>query len=612
MFSEAHFWQFCSQLVISSKDEGEIRFDRPLGTQRYLIRQIYKGLNEGIHTFVTCKGRQQGASTILLALDLYWMFKYRGIRGTIVTQDEPTREDFREKLKEYYMSLPKGWRQRATVHNRVQFLFKNKSGFIYQIASKKAGNKLGRGKGITYAHLTELGSWDNNSDALASLQASFSDIHPARLYIYESTANGPDIFQDIWETAEKAVTQRAIFIPWWMKETYQCSPDSKIESDKAVFATYWGKPCDPDKVIKKLETHEVEMYKAVQRTYGVNLTAEQMAWYRWQFVEKFSEDWDMLCQEHPSVAEVAFRLTGSQFFQSSDLNALMQVAKGRKFIPYNMSFGATFEDTKIRPCEPHHANLKIFIPAIEEALKRKAYYTLGADPAFGSSEWKDASVIHIDRVYGDYIEQAAEFHDASCTTEQFAWAVATLAGWYENTTINLELSGPGQVVYQQLEKLLKTAQAIPTKENKALMLIMQNVRNYVYHKYNGNPNKNTGNKHWQTTPQTKERMMTMYKDSVVRGVVDVASIELIAEMKKIVRDEGRIEASGRGKDDRVIAAALSHITWMDNLQLRLKQWQFTKDRAEAAEKVGAGKNQQSQEVLKHVLAGYFDSKRIVH
>lgn len=34
---EEQFWQFCSELVISTKDYGEQRFDKPMGTQREFV-----------------------------------------------------------------------------------------------------------------------------------------------------------------------------------------------------------------------------------------------------------------------------------------------------------------------------------------------------------------------------------------------------------------------------------------------------------------------------------------------------------------------------------------------------------------------------------------------
>lgn len=573
----AHFWKFCANLKIATKDYGEIRFDKPYGTQRYFIDQAFKALNEDVHSLVVLKGRQEGLSTVMLALDLYWMFRFRGILGTIVTQDEPTRDMFREQLDQYYESLPKAWRQKKKNHNRNQFMFMNRSGFAYQISGTRTGNKLGRGKGITFMHATELGSWGNNSDGLASLKSSLSEIHPHRLFVYESTANGYDMFYDMWETAKDAVATRAIFVPWWMKESYSVSEDS------AIFKTYFGEPCETDKVIKHLEGTEVEWYKAVQREYGYSFTSNQIAWHRWKLAEEFSDDADMMHQEYPPTEDYAFKLTGSQFYPSSALNDLLNLARGRNAATYHIQFGARFEDTTIVPCDARFANLKIYSAAQTGGMKAGLYYTMGADPAYGSSEWKDGSALHIDRCYGDFIEQVAEFHSVACTTHQFAWVIAILAGWYENCIVNLELNGPGQVVYQELDQLQRIVQSSNASDQKALANIVGNVKHYVYQKYNGG-NRSGNIKHTITTQQSKETMMTKHRDSVVKGITDIASIECVYEMKKVVRDGGTIEAGGRDKDDRCIAAALSHTTWLDNLRVRLLQMGITKNRAAAVER----------------------------
>ena len=88
-FNVDNFWEFCATLQIDTKEFGPIRLtqDRITGTQRYFIEQVADGLKNGIHTFVVLKGRQVMITTITLALDLYWLFKYSGMSGYLVTHD---------------------------------------------------------------------------------------------------------------------------------------------------------------------------------------------------------------------------------------------------------------------------------------------------------------------------------------------------------------------------------------------------------------------------------------------------------------------------------------------------------------------------------------------
>jgi hypothetical protein len=89
-----------------------------------------------------------------------------------------------------------------------------------------------------------------------------------------------------------------------------------------------------------------------------------------------------------------------------------------------------------------------------------AYYVIGADPAYGSSDWADRFCIQVYRVYADGLEQVATFATSELNTYQFAWVIAHLAGAYKNSTLNLEVNGPGQAVINELRNLKRQAAAM--------------------------------------------------------------------------------------------------------------------------------------------------------
>ena len=122
---------------------------------------------------------------------------------------------FRSTLGMYIEGLPKEFKIPLVAHNRNQMVLKNRSRIFYQIAGNKA--RLGQGKAITYLHGTETASW-GNEEGLASLIASLAEKNPERLYLFESTAQGFNMFHDMYKTAKKARTQRAIFCGWWRNE----------------------------------------------------------------------------------------------------------------------------------------------------------------------------------------------------------------------------------------------------------------------------------------------------------------------------------------------------------------------------------------------------------
>ena len=69
-FNLQHFYHFCRQLKIETKEQGLRKMDNLLGSQTYVMEEINKGLADGCHFFVILKGRQLGITTISLALDL--------------------------------------------------------------------------------------------------------------------------------------------------------------------------------------------------------------------------------------------------------------------------------------------------------------------------------------------------------------------------------------------------------------------------------------------------------------------------------------------------------------------------------------------------------------
>src|SRR5262249_32945531 len=97
----------------------------------------------------------------------------------------------------------------------------------------------------------------------------------------------------------------------------------------------------------------------------------------------------------------------------------------------------------------------------------------------------------------------------------------------------------------------------------------RNMQTYLYKRLDqisGTPNA----MHWQTTEQSKERMMNAMRDYFERGLGEVRSRELLNEMKGITREDGGAPSGNeRNKDDRVTAAALAIVAWNDMLRIKL-------------------------------------------
>ena len=571
-FNLNNFYRFCDNLSVETKEDGLKKLTHRLGTQTYVMDEIQKGLAEDVHFFVILKGRQQGITTITLALDLYWHFINDGLQGTLVTDTEENKDMFRGTLTNYMDGLPKGFKVPMVAHNRNGLSLKNRSRLFYQVAGLRAKGSLGRGKGITYLHGTETSSW-GDEEGLASLLASLAENNPKRLFVFESTARGFNMFHDMYVTAKRARTQRAIFCGWWRNEFYSADPESN------VYKTYWD---------GKLTPEEKEWTRDVKKLYNVEINSRQMAWWRWKLYEGIKDD-ALMYQEFPPTEDYAFIMTGSSFFSNARCTDAIKLAKKIQPDNYRYSFGSNFQDTQVLKSTDRLATLRVWEEPIDTA-----YYVIGADPAYGSSDWADRFCIQVFRCYADGMDQVAEFATSELNTYQFAWVIAHLAGAYKNSTLNLEINGPGQAVINEMRNLKRQAAAMKTAMGKDLMDVYASMSNYIWRRNDtlGGPSNSIG---WLTTSATKERMLSYMKDYFERGMMQTLSLDLIEEMKTIVRDGGSIEASGRNKDDRVIAAALAAAAFAEQVQPRLVQQGITrlvsmKQEEYTPEQIAVGRN----------------------
>jgi len=552
------FYKFCSELKIETKEEGLKKMGTLLGTQTYVMEEIKKGLEDDVHFFVILKGRQLGITTVSLALDLYWQFTHPGWQGTLVADTEENRDMFRSTLAMYMEGLPKEYKIPLVAHNRNQMVLKNRSRIFYQIAGNKS--RLGQGKAITYLHGTETASW-GNEEGLASLIASLAEKNPERLYMFESTAQGFNMFHDMYKTAKKAKTQRAIFCGWWRNEYYSVPGDSNI------YKVYWD---------GKLSAEEKEWVKDIKKLYGYEVNSRQMAWWRWKMHEGIKDE-SLMYQEFPPTEDYAFVMTGTSFFSTTRCTEAAKEAK--KLVPdhYRYAFGQLFQDTEVIKSTERLGTLTIWEEPVDTA-----YYVIGADPAYGSSDWADRFCIQVYRCYADGLDQVAEFATSEMNTYQFAWVIAHLAGAYKNSTLNLEVNGPGQAVINEIRNLKRMAVSLGGAMGHGLMDVLGSMTNYIWRRNDtlGGLSNSIG---YLTTTNSKERMLQYMKDYFERQMIKIRSMDTLEEMKGIVREGSFLGAPGRGKDDRVIATALACVAFAEQIQPRLIAQKITRQISHAQE-----------------------------
>lgn len=567
-FPTERFLGFIKQLKIITKDFGLIQFSL-LGTQQYVLDEICEGLSRGITTFIILKARQLGMSTAFIALDLFWAFEHAGLAGAFATHNEQSRDQFRNIIETYFNHLPRTHKVRYAKHNRTMLILKNGSTFQYLVAGVKerTATNLGRSGAFNFLHATEVAFWGNEQD-LNELRATLSTHYPHRLQIYESTANGFNHYEDMCQTAQDSRTQKFIFVGWWRNELY------RFNREDPRFSVYC--PAGDD---EKLTALERKRFNLVKEVYDFQIKIDQIAWYRWKLDDDAGGDQMKMDEMFPWVPEDAFVATGSKFFTNESLTDSMRRARHQALAPYRYVIGLEWTDLAVVPAALARAELKIW----EEAHPH-GHYVIGCDPAYGSSDTADRTVIHVARAYSDRLVQVAEFVSPTVSTYQCAWVLAHLAGYYSGAAgalVNLEISGPGTTVFQALNDLREQVMQQPPKGKEALRNVLNAMRHFLYRR----PDAMAGELayQWRMTMDNKLAMMTGFKDSFELQRHILNSMHLLEEMKSIVYENGQIQAEGRKKDDRVIAAALAHEAWVRWARAKLRGMGMTYLKAQQSE-----------------------------
>lgn len=537
------FLIFLSMLKIPSKELVEPGPITPYDAQMRFLRELDLGLSEGQHFFVCLKARQLGISTVLLALDIFWLYMYPGLQGALIADTNDNRETFRETITQMLDSLPKGFRIPVKRHHRGALILANGSRLQYMSAGKNRNNGLGRSRGLNFVHATEISSWGDQM-GIDAMIAGLSETNPHRLYIFESTALGYNVFFDMHKEAKEDSKQRAFFIGWWAKETYQ------ISEDDPDFKVWWlDNP--------QLDDLEQEITDTVLADYGHLITANQWAWYR---KKAWNRSEISLLQEFPWHEKVAFQVTGAPFFALKRVNADMEFLRSRGvgFDAYRYDLTNSFLRMSCEQVfDASKAELRIW-----EAPVRAGKYAFGVDVAYGRSDTNDRHVIEVYRCFADKLVQVAEWATSTPETRTVAWVLGHLAGCYRDCMINLEIDGPGMQVMDEvrhLRQLINTAHLRQLEPMFKADQALDQARWYMYHR----PDTPGGGflYNWKTNWDNKLAMFNSLRDNYNTEQLIIRSVPLLEEMITLVQTGNAIQASGRNKDDRPFASGLANHAW---------------------------------------------------
>lgn len=610
---EESFHLFLKNAYINSKDKGARTClgDNLYAAQLAFFKNVFDGLEDDIHKYKCLKSRQLGMSTATRALSVFWLGMHDGLSGAMVMDTAFNKTQGRREIESIIDNLPPrlGF-PKIKSRNRDGLTLMNDSTLMFisaGIKQSKGSGTLGRSVGLSFAHRSELCSYDND-EGLIAFDQSLSEDNPDRLYIDESTARGPNIWKDIWEDAKSDVNHtRCMFFGWWSKET------QIIKRKDPDFERYGAQP-PTDREIKKMQ----EVYDL----YHYKITPEQLAWIRRKMdptaeaegdaVAEYEGDTTRL-QEQPWTEEDSWQVTGSVFFAPEDLTAQWDKHVNKNFKTYMFQPGLEFVDMKVHPA----ANQRSIELKVWKEPEADATYVVAADVAFGYDEYNDRSAIQVCRCFADGLDQEAEYAWALVHTRGFAWVVLAIAAWYASlggdVYLIIELNGPGAAVWDEINHVrAHIASGYQNKQiaEKGLKDVFNNVKNYVYFRQDSM----AGGRSWQWKtspgmgPSSKVRIMERLRDFISNGMLHVRSIATVEEMKSVTRDGDTIKAAGHAKDDRVVSLALAIRCWEDRVRRALSAQRRTREVEHARKRLSVV--DQVALFQTNMLESFFKTKRV--
>lgn len=610
-FEEA-FYAFLSKCYINSKDEGRVCLgDNLYDGQIRFLDTVFDGLENDIHKFYCLKARQLGLTTIARALSIFYLGMNGGLKGALVFDTAPHKESARKELVTMIKNLPATLRfpaiQGTGTGNRDSLSLINDSTMLFMSAGVRksaSSGTLGRSEGLTMSHASEVCSYDN-VEGMQSFEQSLSELHPDRLYLYESTARGFNLWYEMWKEAKEDTNHCAtLFLGWWSK------PSQSISKDDRDFQLYGTTP--PTAL-------ELERIKKVKALYNHAITVEQIAWIRrkcdptakaeGEAEPDFEPEDNVMLQEQAWTEDEAFQQTGSVFFGAKQLTDLTKKFVDRPKNVYFYEAGQEFFDMRVYPSSSSKmTQLKVW-----EEPENESTYVIAVDPAYGENEHNCRSAIQVFKCYADGLDQVAEYAWPLITTQQLAWVLASLMGWYGygNNEVRyiLELNGPGGAVFNELRSLrskIDSGYRYKEFDERNLRDVFRNVKTYIYTRPDS---MGAGaNYHLVTNTRLKIIMLERLRDSVASGSAHIRSQALVEEMKTIAREGDSIGAPSGMKDDRVLAAAFAVHCWEEKARRQLLMRKATRE-AEVARKQLSIINQVAL-FQRNQLQAFFDTKRV--
>ena len=457
-------------------------------------------------SLLVLKGRQQGFTTVVTAYQLACSILNRNFQGyTLADKSDNSEAIFQNKAKFPYSQLPDALKPTEKFNNRKQLLFeKINSSWAVDTATKD----VGRSRTVNFFHGSECAFWQNG---IAPVQGALGEAFTKNcIKIYESTANGYNDYQKMWDSGSHI----NCFYEWWKTKEYRI----RFVSDDVRLSFLHAIDTKKDWIWDRL--------RWLRDTKS--LDAEQLYWY-WNKYDKYL-DKDLIKQEYPCTPHEAFLLSGKNVFDTAIiLDRLTRMQKPLKtgFFLYDYD---GLKISNIRWVNDKDGFIEIYgIPNVPEMTE----YCIGGDTAGEGSDYFVADVL--DARTGVQVAKLRHQFDA----DQYTRQMYCLGKYYKDALIGIEANFDSYPI-MELQRLGYPKQYTRTAQDT----------------YTGKTEKRYG---FKTTSLTRPTIISKLIEIVREHCETINSKETLEELLTIIRNEkGRIEAPQGGHDDQMMSLAIAH------------------------------------------------------
>lgn len=457
-------------------------------------------------SLLVLKGRQQGFTTVVTAYQLACSILNRNFQGfTLADKSDNSEAIFQNKAKYPHSQLPEVLKPTEKFNNRKQLLFeKINSSWAVDTATKD----VGRSRTVNFFHGSECAFW---KDGIASIQAALGEAFTKNcIKIYESTANGYNDYQKMWDSG----VHINCFYEWWKTPEYRLNFPSEDARQEFLH--------DIDR--RNEWIHERLRWLRDDK----HLDEEQLYWYYRKYETYI--DKRLIKQEYPCSAREAFLLSGDNVFDTEKLLArLERIQKPIKTGYFSYDYDG-LRISNIKWVTDRNGYINIYrLPNTPAYTK----YCLGGDTAGDGSDNFTGHVL--DAKTGEQVAVLKHKFDP----DQYTRQMYCLGMYYKYALIGIEAN----------------FDTFPIKELQRLGYDNQYVREDV-DSYTGKMAKRFG---FKTTVLTRPTIISRLIQIVRDDVDSINDRDTLEELLTIIRNEkGRIEAPEGGHDDQMMGLAIAH------------------------------------------------------